>query len=225
MEQSQKLLKVAGIYLLYFLYSKIAAYFAQTITLMNGKAMYLIFDVFFLCLICFIYFKELQKDFKNIKEKYNWKKIIKIIFIYIGGTLLISVLLQIIRSLIFPNSVMDANTESIQSLAKLSPTYAIFKGMIFGVIAEEILYRESLSEIVDNNIAFILISSLIYAILPFVFNMPSVTIMEFLAYFLPSLLISYLYIKNDRNIIIVMIMKFVYNLIPLTILIGDLIKG
>jgi len=224
MEQNQKLLKVVGIYLCYFLYSKLAAFFAQTITLMNGKAMYLIFDIFFLGFICFLYFKNLKKDFQTLKEKYNWKKILKIIFFYIGGTLLISILLSFIRELFFPDVIMDANTQSIQDLAKISPIYAIFKAMIFGGVAEEILYRESLSEIVENNVLFILISSILYTILPFVFNAGNITIMELLAYFLPSLWISYLYVKNERNILVVMIMKFVYNLIPLAILVSDLLK-
>jgi len=225
MVQSQKLLKVVGIYLVYFLYSKLAAFFANTITLMNGKAMYFIFDIFFLVLICFLYIKDLKKDLKDLKENYTWKKMIWIIFLYIGGTLLISIATGLIGDLFFPGVEMDANTESIQILAGIAPVYAVFKAMIFGVVAEEILYRESLSDIVENNVLFILISSVIYAIFPFIFNSSEISIMLILTYFLPSLLISYLYVRNNRNIIVVMIMKFVYNLIPLAILISELIQG
>ncbi len=224
MEQSQRLLKVVGIYLLYFMYSKLAAFFAQTITLMNGKAMYLIFDIFFLGFICFLYYKDLKKDFKNLKEKYNWKKIVKLIIIYIGLSFLVNLIFGIVRMTFFPGVELDENTQSIQALAQISPFYAVFKAMIFGVVAEEVLYRESISGIIENNTMFILISSLIYTILPFIFSSSTISIMNLLSYFLPSLVISYLYVKNDRNILLVMMMKFVYNLIPLAILISELVK-
>lgn len=224
MEQTQKMLKLVGIYLLYFLYSKIAGFFAQTITLMNGKAIYLIFDLFFLCFICFLYYKNLKKDFEDLKKNFSFKKILFIVIFYIGASFLVNILFGLIRMTFFPDVVLDENTQSIQNLALVSPIYAIFKAMIFGVIAEEVLYRESLSECVSDNLLFILISSLIYTILPFVFSTQDISVMNLLSYFLPSLLISTIYVKYNRNIIIVMIMKFVYNLIPLAILISELIQ-
>ena len=224
MEQTQKMLKLVGIYLLYFLYSKIAGFFAQTITLMNGKAIYLIFDLFFLCFICFLYYKNLKKDFEDLKKNFSFKKILFIVLFYIGASFLVNILFGLIRMTFFPDVVLDENTQSIQNLALVSPIYAIFKAMIFGVIAEEVLYRESLSECVSDNLLFILISSLIYTILPFVFSTQDISVMNLLSYFLPSLLISTIYVKYNRNIIIVMIMKFVYNLIPLAILISELIQ-
>lgn len=224
MEQTQKMLKLVGIYLLYFLYSKIAGFFAQTITLMNGKAIYLIFDLFFLCFICFLYYKNLKKDFEDLKKNFSFKKILFIVLFYIGASFLVNILFGLIRMTFFPDVVLDENTQSIQNLALVSPIYAIFKAMIFGVIAEEVLYRESLSECVSDNLLFILISSLIYTILPFVFSTQDISVMNLLSYFLPSLLISTIYVKYNRNIFIVMIMKFVYNLIPLAILISELIQ-
>ncbi len=224
MEQNQKLLKVVGIYLLYFLYSKLAAFFAQTITLMNGKAMYLIFDIFFLGFVCFLFYKDLKKDWQQLRKEYNWKKILGIVLLYFLGVLVINIILSFVSEIFYPNVEMDANMESIQDLAKVAPVYAIFKVMIFGVIAEEILYRESLSGIIENNVLFILLSSLIYSLLPFAFNTANISVLYWLTYFIPSLLISYLYVKNNRNIVVIMIMKFVYNLMPLTMLIIELLK-
>jgi len=223
MEQSQKLLKVVGIYLLYFVYSKLASFFAQTITLMNGKAMYFIFDIFFLIFICFLYVKDLKKDLQSLKKNYNWKKVLKIVILYFLASLVINFILEGIRVSIFPNAVIDDNSLSIKNLAQASLFYAIFKAMIFGVIAEEILYREALSEMIKNKWLFIIISSLIYTLLPFMFSTSTISVMNLLTYFLPSLLISTIYVKNDRNIVIVMIMKFVYNLMPLAILISGLL--
>ncbi len=49
--------------------------------------------------------------------------------------------------------LMDDNTASIQVLANQSMIYTIFKMMIFGVVAEEILFRESLNEsMIDFNL-------------------------------------------------------------------------
>ena len=98
--------------------------------------------------------------------------------------------------------------------------------MFFGVIAEELLFRESLSECVENNGLFILLSAIIYTAMNFVFasNLNSETLfMELAIYFLPALLFSFLYVKNKRNIILIMLMKFVYNFVPLIILIADLV--
>jgi len=90
--------------------------------------------------------------------------------------------------------------------------------MCFSIVAEELLFRESLSKCVDNNILFVLISAIVYTAMNFVFTTESIDFIQLLAYFLPALVFSTIYIKTERNIIIVMLVKFVYNLIPFTIL-------
>ena len=44
------------------------------------------------------------------------------------------------------------------------------------------------------------------------------TLVDLLVYFVPALLFSFIYVKNDRNIIIVMIIKFIMQFIPFIML-------
>ena len=113
---------------------------------------------------------------------------------------------------------MDYNKESMLGLLDVSPIYAFFKVLIFAPVAEEILFRESISSCVKNNVLFIFLSAIIYTGMNFVFSTDALTFLDLLIYFLPAVLFSFLYVKNDRNIIIIMIIKFIMQFVPFIIL-------
>ncbi len=221
MVKSETLLKTVSVYLVYFLYS----YLLSAFGLGGNTWVCLGADILFLLFIVGVYYKGLKKDVEEIKKEYSVKKMIKAILLVVLGSMAINVLLSLIAMLFFPTSTADQNTLSIQSMATVSIVYTIFKTMIFGGIAEEILFRESLSDCIPNNILFILISSVIYTAMNFVFTNTGFSIDQLLAYFLPALFFSYVYIKNNRNIFVIIISKFVYNLIPLTILLVGLLNS
>ena len=116
------------------------------------------------------------------------------------------------------NVLMDDNTASIQVLANQSMIYTIFKMMIFGVVAEEILFRESLNKVLTNNILFVFASTIIYTGMHFVFVGAPTSIFQVLPYIFLAILLGTIYVKNDRNIVLVMLIKFTYQLVPLTLL-------
>ena len=118
----------------------------------------------------------------------------------------------------FPEYAVDSNTGAMLDLLKQSPVYAFFKVLIFAPVAEEILFRESISSCVKNDVLFIFLSAIIYTGMNFVFSTDALTFLDLLIYFLPAVLFSFLYVKNDRNIIVIMIIKFIMNLIPFAVL-------
>ena len=122
-----------------------------------------------------------------------------------------------LTDLIAPGLAIDNNTDALWNMSKV---YTVFKTLIFSVVAEELLYRESLRDIIDNNVVFVITSVIIYTLMHFIFaGLPESNVLIYIMiYFIPAILFSLAYIKNKSNIIILMLIKFTYNLIPLAIL-------
>ncbi len=223
MTKNVVLLKAVSIYLIYFLYTYYASYFVELFPSVNSSLIMFALDMIFMIIITSFYWTNIKTDIQKMKEKQSWKKIFKLVVLGVLGLLVLNIVMGAISSLFFPDSASyaDSNTQAIQGLANLSMIYTVFKTMIFSVIAEELLFRKTLSDYIDNNIIFVLVTALIYTVMNFIFTVQessSYFLVEFAIYFLPALLLSYIYVKNDRNVILIMLIKLIYNLIPLTIL-------
>ena len=93
--------------------------------------------------------------------------------------------------------------------------------MIFAPVAEELVFKKTIREIINNDILFIVTSSLIYALINIMYTDISVlTIIDMISYFAFSAVLSHIYIKNKDNIFMPMLIKFSYNLIPLIIMLA-----
>lgn len=221
MLKNQNLLKATCMYLVYFLYTYFAGYLVQLISPENETLILLVLDIIFLIFILIMFRKQLKEDMNYLKEKISFKKILKITVLGVISVFALNIIMGIVSEIIFPNLAMDQNTQAIYELASVSTLYIVFKTMIFGVIAEELLFRESLSKCINNKLIFVLLTAIIYTGMNFIF-MPAAgganLIVELIGYFFPALLFSFIYVKNDRNIILVMLVKFFYNLIPLALL-------
>lgn len=222
MNRNESLLKLALLYLGYFIYTYFGSYISSFFPFLHHHLVMLILDILFLIGIVYGYRKVLKEDFEALKKKYSWKKILKTIFLSFIGIIFINILIVIVGTIFHANTASDQNTESIKSLANISIIYTIFKTMIFGVVAEELLFRESLNKVVANDYLLVLFSAIIYTAMNFIFTSSNISLVQILAYFLPAILYSTVYIKNNRNIIIVMLVKFTYNLIPLALLLFGL---
>lgn len=210
-----KWIKTILAFLCYFIYSR-----AFTSLFGNTTGVNFIADVIFLIFIFLAYKKNLKEDLENLKKKYSVGKIIKTILLWVIILFVFNIAMGALTELLAPNATFDDNTKAIRSLFNIDAYYTIFKTMIFAVIAEELLFRESVHDVIKNKWAFILVSSLIYTIINFIYTgfTDSFLIISILSYFLPALLFSYAYYKNNCNIFILMLIKFTYQLIPLTIL-------
>lgn len=96
----------------------------------------------------------------------------------------------------------------------------IFKTMMFSVIVEELIFKKTVRNIIDNNILFIIISSLLYGFANVIFTKigSAIILMEAIPYIVISVITGILYIKSN-NLGLVMLVKFSYNIIPLMVVI------
>lgn len=216
--ESMKLIKTLLVFISYLLYSNVISVVFSTFKITNTTMISFFADLIFLICIVFVYKENLKDDFENLKNYYKISKIVKTVIMWVVIIFVFNILMGALTEIIYPNPNMlfDDNTNAMRSMFKISMPYSLFKTMIFAVIAEELLYRESISDVVKNKYLFILVSSIIYTLLNFIFigfNYKTIFV-DILTYFLPALLLSTAYIKNNNNIIILMLIKFAYNLIP-----------
>lgn len=208
------LIKTILVFLCYFLYSQ-----AFTSLFGSSVAVNFIADIIFLIAIVLAYKENLKRAFKNLKKEYSLGKIIKTILLWFVIILVFNMVMGMLTDVLAPNATLDDNSQAVQNLFQISTLYTIFKTMIFAIVAEELLFRESVHDVVSNKWLFILVSSLIYTLANFAYTGfdDHFLVISLLSYFLPALLFSYAYCKNHNNILVLMMIKFVYQLIPLTL--------
>ena len=180
-------------------------------------------DVLFLIGIIALYYKDLKESLDNLdksKRKFIGKVVIGVVLLFA-----VNMIVGMISEVLVPsNSISDDNTTSIYNLSQISFVYTLFKTMVFGVIAEELLFKQSLRKVIPNNVLFVISSSLIYAVMNVIYGDLSspYLLTDALSYFAVSATLATMYIKNQDNIILVMFIKFFYNLIPMCIMIAGM---
>lgn len=221
-DKSKNIIKTLAVFLCYFLYTTVVSGVLSAIGVSDGTVISFVADIIFFIGIVYVYKDNLKKDLSDLKNNYKISKIIKTVLMWVVIIFVFNILMGILTEIIFPNaaSIQDGNTQNVFELGSIKLGYTIFKTMLFAIVAEELLFRESLSAVINNEWSFIIVSSLIYAFVNIVYNLEtsSLLMLDFLTFFLPALIFSYAYVKNNRNIFILMLIKFVYQLIPLTIL-------
>ena len=214
---NNSMIRAVVLYLVYFLYTVVASSLVSALNVANTAYVMMPADILFAVFAVFMYRKGLKECVQKLKKK----KVLKIIGSVVIGVVAIfalNIIMGAVTDIFFPEYAVDSNTGAMLDLLKQSPIYAFFKVLIFAPVAEEILFRESISSCVKNNVLFIFLSALIYTGMNFVFSTDALTFLDLLIYFLPAVLFSFLYVKNDRNIIVIMIIKFIMNLIPFAVL-------
>ena len=216
-KEESPLNKVILLYVVYFLYTMLGSMLASKLNISNSAYIMMLADILFLVFSVVMYKNNLKNDFQKFKRT-KILKTIGTIVLGIVSIILLNGIMGMLTDIFLPDANMDSNTSAMLTLLRTSPIYAFFKVLIFAPIAEEILFRESISTCVKDNILFIIFSALIYTMMNFIFNSSTLTLVDLLVYFVPALLFSFIYIKNDRNIIIVMIIKFIMQFIPFIML-------
>ena len=161
------ILKTLGLILLLLFFSYIPLIFLK-INLnklsYNNKIIYsLICDILLIIIFILIYRKDIIKDFKNYFNK-NIKNNLKTSLKY----WLIGIVIMIISNLIISiitNGSIPQNEESVRSLINKAPLYMLFELIIYAPITEEIIFRKSIKDIVDNKYIYCITSGLIFGLL------------------------------------------------------------
>lgn len=211
-----KLIKTLIVFMCYLLYSNVISTILTTFKITSNTLISFIADFLFLVGIVIAYKDNLKKDWDTLKNNYSVSKIIKTVLLWVLIIFVFNIVTSGLTELLFPDMTFDNNTNALFTTFETSLPYFLFKTMIFAVIAEELLLRESIADVISNKYIFIIVSALIYTLLNFIFVgfKSQVIIVDILLYLLPALIFSTAYVKNKNNIIILMLIKFTYNIIP-----------
>lgn len=214
-----KLFTTLLLFLIYFVYVNI-------ITSIFGNSISVVFlsEFLFLVGIIYVFREKIKEDYQKIREKKIWKQVLRSI-LFALLLFVIYVAVGAVLTNIFPEmGVDDGNTVAIYSIYNIDTIYTIFKTLIFAAVAEELLFKESIRSIIKPNVLYVIISSVIYAFVNIMYNDLSlmITWLNMIPYLLFAILLNIIYVKNDNNICLVMMVKFFYNLIPLAVLLSGL---
>lgn len=178
-----------------------------------NKNLYLITtDLIYLIFVIIIYRKELLnnlKDFKNNGIKY----LTKFIPVYILGLILMSVSNFILYEI--TNIEISNNEQIVRNYIKLFPIYMTFSTCLYAPIVEEITFRKTFKNIINNKYIYILISGSIFGLIHITGD--TVGINEFLLsipYILMGIDLSYIYYKSN-NIFTTISIHSIHNFILL----------
>jgi len=219
-EKNKSLMKLIIIYLIYFSYTTVVSYCLKVFGISNNVVLIFISDLLFLIGIIYLYRDSLKKDYDRFVNKYKFSKRALFILKWIAILFGINIVGGMITELLVPNLLEDGNTSNIYSFSNLSTIYTVFKTLFFASLAETLVFQKSIRIVINNNTLFIIVSSLIYSLINVMYtDISLLTIIDMVSYFVFSSVLSYVYIKNNDNIIVPIIIKFFYNLIPLSLMI------
>ncbi len=216
-DRGSKLIKTLIFFVFYLAYNNIFLIILNFLGISSSLMASFLSDLIFLGGIVFAYKDNLKEDFKKIKNDYSIWKIIRITIFWILVLFIFVIIMGLLTEAIFPKSELTNNTSSLAKIIKTSLPFGIFKIFIFSVVAEELLFKESIRDVIENKIIYILVSGLIYTFMNFIwagFNSEHIWL-DMLIYFLPSIIFNLVYLKHNSNILIIMIIKCCYSLIPL----------
>lgn len=214
------LLKIIMIYLIYFVYTNVFEILLNTIGVKNDVIILFVSDLCFFLGIVLYYRQTIRQGVCSFKKDYSLKEKIILILKWFLIITVVNIFGGIISDLIFgSNTPLDENTTSLRVIADISSLYTIFKALIFASVAEELLFKKAIRDVIQNDVLFCIVSSVIYATVNIMYtNITIFSIVDFIQYFIFSILLSYCYVKNKDNVFIIMVIKFVYALFPLTLM-------
>ncbi len=205
------------IFCFYFIYEIIPLYILKLFNINSSslsslnKNIYLIStSIIYLVFIIFMYKDELKFDFNKLKGKFI-DNIVKYIPYYIVGVLLMAISNIIISK--FTNVNLSENEINVRNYIKLFPIYMTFSTVIYAPIVEEITFRKTFRNIINNKYLFIILSGLIFGIVHLSSSSFNDCLM-IIPYILMGITLSYIYYKSD-NILTTISLHSMHNLILL----------
>ena len=205
LEEFKKYLKIAGIgvatIIIYSMTSLIELgilYYARIdvskMTILS-KSIYLILcETLIITLIAVINKQKLKENFKDIKKNYN-KYYTKYLKFY----------------------ALPGNEETIRQTLNKAPIYMFFSAVIFAPFTEEMVFRNSIRNIINNKYAFIITSGLVFGGLHVIGNINTIyDLLYIIPYSTPGIAFAYMLYKTD-NIFVSMGIHFLHNFLLMTL--------
>ncbi|MDD2377643.1 MAG: CPBP family glutamic-type intramembrane protease [Bacilli bacterium] len=212
----QTLLKSTLVLLSYIFYNQIiySIFSIFNINDLNTNWIYaFISDFIFFGFVFVLYFDALKSGVKDLKNQFGSK-------FKLGLKWLIISLIAQALMLILLDSFLPPLSENMVAVVDLNIIYMIFKTLFFSTIAEELVFKKSIRDVVSNKVVFIILSSILYGFMNIAYtNITSpIDLLNIFPYMVAMMAMCTLYVKTD-NIVLVMLMNFLYNLIPLILMI------
>lgn len=214
-----KIFKNLMMFLMYFIYEIIVA---LIINIFNvnvskfsnvGKNIYMIsIDLIYIIFLMFVYRKEIIPDLKDFKKN-GFKYLAKYIPIYVLGLMAMSISNIILYEI--TNTQISNNEQLVRDYIKLLPIYMTFSCVIYAPIVEEITFRKTFINIINNKYFFILVSGVMFGLVHITGD--TIGINEYLLsipYILMGTCLAYIYYKSD-NIFTTITIHSMHNLILL----------
>lgn len=167
-------------------------------------------DITFMFGIAVYYLDYIVDSFRKLKG-INISKITGFIVKNLLILIAIITFTNVLKVSIFPDEQTIINDDLVNNL---NFYYKSFKILLFAVIAEELLFRKSIKDIIENKVIFVVTSSLIYSYMNIAFlgQFNTFVLYDFVTYFVGYSFLNYLYVKHD-NILAPMSIKFTYALL------------
>ena len=139
-------------------------------------------------------------------HKEYFKKYFKFWLISVGIMMLSNFIINF-----FVKTGISANEETIRETFKISPIYIFFSSVIFAPVVEELVFRQSLKNIIPNKYIFIIVSGIIFGGLHVITSLTSVTdLLYLIPYCAPGFAFAYILADSD-NIFIPISLHFMHN--------------
>lgn len=181
---------------------------------LTSKIIYLtIFDIMIVSIITLINNEKLIKNFKDFKK--NYKKYLEKYLPYYILALLIMMISNIIINKL--TGTIAGNEQAIHDILTKSPIYIFIQAAIIAPFVEEMVFRQSIKNIITNKTTFIIASGLIFGGLHVIGNINTIyDILYIIPYATPGIIFAYILTKTD-NIFVPMSIHFIHNFLLVTL--------
>lgn len=174
------------------------------------KIIYMIaFETVLMGIIVLIFYPKLKRDWNDMKENHMnyYSKYFKY-WLFALMVMMVSNLLI----MTFTQNQIASNEQAVQELFDISPIYIFFSAVIFAPVVEELVFRQGIRNIIPNQLAFIIVSGLVFGGLHVINGeMQSVSeLLYLIPYCTPGIVFAYILAKTD-NIFVSMGLHFMHN--------------
>lgn len=198
MSNFNKLIKGAGVFLLYILVPYIIDMFLPSMTLSNNKELIIRFIFMFLLLLFFVflYKDDIIKDIKALKD--NKFKLLKDSLVTSAIIIVTFLVTGAIIMAIHP-TFQYTNDSILKTLLEDNIFLMIIYVFIISLLTEQIVFRKVFRDIIQNKYFFVIFSGLIYGIFVVGYNVSSLNdILTIIPYTLVGIILSSSYEKTDN---------------------------
>lgn len=216
MRDKKKIILNIFMFLFYFIYQLIVIAFINILKIKIDsnleKGIYLFTSsLIYFIIVLLVYRKELIIDLKN----FNIKILLKYIPIYIIGIVLMGISSYIVSSI--TNIPTAENETLVREYIKLFPVYMTFSTVIYAPFVEEITFRKTFKNIINDKILFIIVSGIIFGLIHIgISDNTTNDLLMIIPYIIMGIDFSYIYCKSD-NIFTTITIHSIHNLILLII--------